>query len=122
MSDDVSAEIIKNTQKALGKYVKKPQLTEKLLKKPPFKFLHDVITTVIKETGFLKGLYNEVEMQSDNVKEKDMKIAYLTKLIEAVSKCITLLLTLCIHIIFLKSYYFIRSYITTYIYFYIVLV
>lgn len=86
MSDDVSPELIKSTQKILGKYVKKPQLTEKLLKKPPFKFLHDVISCVVRDTGFLKGLYTDVEMQADNVKDKEAKIQYLTKLIEAVSK------------------------------------
>ncbi|CAG9857542.1 unnamed protein product [Phyllotreta striolata] len=83
MSDEVSQETIKKTQKTLGKYVKKPQLTDKLLKKPPFRFLHDVIRTVIKETGFLRGLYTEEELVSDNVKDKDAKIAFLNKLIEA---------------------------------------
>lgn len=37
---------IKRTQEALGKFVKKPPLTEKLLRKPPFKFIHDVIKVV----------------------------------------------------------------------------
>jgi hypothetical protein len=39
-------EIIRKTQESLGKFVKKPPLTEKLLKKPPFKFIHDVIKVV----------------------------------------------------------------------------
>lgn len=43
---NVDAEIIRRTQEALGKYVKKPPLTEKLLRKPPFKFIHDVIKVV----------------------------------------------------------------------------
>lgn len=42
----VSAEVIKKTQSTLGKYVKKPPLNDKLLKKPPFRFLHDVINVV----------------------------------------------------------------------------
>lgn len=83
---DVGPEIIVRTQKTLGKYVKKPVLTEKLLKKPPFRFLHDVIKAVIKETGFLEGLFTESELDSDNVKEKEAKVAFLTKLIDAVSK------------------------------------
>ena len=59
---------VKKTQESLGKYVKKPPLTDKLLNKPPFRFLHDVISAVIRETGFFHGLYNEVENKSENVK------------------------------------------------------
>lgn len=43
---EISPAIIKKTQDTLGKFVKKPALAEKLLKKPPFKFLHDVINAV----------------------------------------------------------------------------
>jgi hypothetical protein len=42
-------EVIKKTQELLGKFVKKPPLTEKLLKKPPFKFIHDVVKVVSVE-------------------------------------------------------------------------
>lgn len=86
MSEDVKADIIKNTQDSLGKFIKKPALTEKLLKKPPFRFLHDIVTTTIRETGFLTGLYSEPEMHSDNIKDREMKIAFLQKLIDCVSK------------------------------------
>lgn len=85
MTDDVSAEVIKKTQETLGKYIKKPPLTEKLLKKPPFRFLHDIVTNVIHDTGFLNGLYNENEMSSENIKDRDAKIAFLEKLINALS-------------------------------------
>ena len=41
-------EAIKNTQNSLGKIVKKPPLRDKELTRPPFRFLHDVISAVIK--------------------------------------------------------------------------
>ena len=60
--------VIKKTQDTLGKVIKKPPLTEKLLNKPPFRFLHDVITEVIKNTSVLKGLFKSDELNSENVK------------------------------------------------------
>ncbi|XP_011863655.1 PREDICTED: TRAF3-interacting protein 1 [Vollenhovia emeryi] len=84
MTDEVRAEVIKKTQDLLGKYFKKPPLTEKLLRKPPFRFLHDIITAIIKETGFLEGLFSEEELNSDNIKDKEAKLAFLTKLIDVV--------------------------------------
>lgn len=86
MSEEVKPDVIQQTQKILGKHVKKPQLTEKLLRKPPFRFLHDVVRIVIQETGFLKGLFSAEELVSDNVKEREKKVAFLNKLIEATSK------------------------------------
>lgn len=88
MSNEIGTDVIQKTQTMLGKIIKKPPLTDKLLMKPPFRFLHDVIKAVIKETGFLKGLFTESELNSDNVKEKEAKVAFLNKLITAVSKYI----------------------------------
>ncbi|EGI58883.1 PREDICTED: TRAF3-interacting protein 1 isoform X1 [Acromyrmex echinatior] len=84
MTDEVRPEVIKKTQNVLGKYFKKPPLTEKLLRKPPFRFLHDIITAIIKETNFLEGLFSEEELNSDNIKDKEAKLTFLTKLIDVV--------------------------------------
>lgn len=43
---NVDSEVIKKTQEMLGKFIKKPPLTEKLLRKPPFKFILDIVKTV----------------------------------------------------------------------------
>ncbi|XP_046580132.1 TRAF3-interacting protein 1-like isoform X5 [Haliotis rubra] len=76
--------IAKKTQSTLGKVISKPPLTDKLLGKPPFRFLHDVTTSVIKTTGFMKGLFTDFELNSENVKEKDNKVAFLQKSIDMV--------------------------------------
>ncbi|XP_036396770.1 TRAF3-interacting protein 1-like [Megalops cyprinoides] len=77
--------VAKKTQDTLGKVIKKPPLTEKLLSKPPFRYLHDIFSEVIRTTGFMKGLYTEAELKSDNVKDKDAKIAFLQKAIDVVT-------------------------------------
>uniref|UniRef100_A0A4W4FN28 TRAF3-interacting protein 1 n=1 Tax=Electrophorus electricus TaxID=8005 RepID=A0A4W4FN28_ELEEL len=80
----MNASVAKKTQETLGKVIKKPPLTEKLLSKPPFRYLHDILSEVIRTTGFMKGLYGEAEMKSENVKDKDSKIAFLQKAIDVV--------------------------------------
>ncbi|XP_014640942.1 PREDICTED: TRAF3-interacting protein 1 isoform X2 [Ceratotherium simum simum] len=80
----MNAAVVKRTQEALGKVIRRPPLTEKLLCKPPFRYLHDIITEVIRMTGFMKGLYTDTEMKSDNVKDKDAKISFLQKAIDVV--------------------------------------
>ncbi|KAL1771143.1 TRAF3-interacting protein 1 isoform X2 [Sigmodon hispidus] len=80
----MNAAVVRRTQEALGKVIRRPPLTEKLLNKPPFRYLHDIITEVIRITGFMKGLYTDAEMKSDNVKEKDAKISFLQKAIDVV--------------------------------------
>ncbi|XP_032494161.1 TRAF3-interacting protein 1 isoform X1 [Phocoena sinus] len=80
----MNAAVVKRTQEALGKVIRRPPLTEKLLNKPPFRYLHDIITEVIRMTGFMKGLYTDAEMKSDSVKDKDTKISFLQKAIDVV--------------------------------------
>ncbi|KAM9009826.1 TRAF3-interacting protein 1 isoform 1-T1 [Ara ararauna] len=76
--------VLRRTQESLGRVIRKPPLTDRLLSKPPFRYLHDVITEVIRVTGFMKGLYTDFELKSDNVKDKDAKISFLQKAIDAV--------------------------------------
>ena len=45
---DVDPKVIKKTQDTLGKIINKPPLTDKLLTKPPFRFLHDIFASVSK--------------------------------------------------------------------------
>ncbi|KAL0869069.1 hypothetical protein ABMA27_007384 [Loxostege sticticalis] len=84
MEKELDPVVIKATQTSLGKYVKRPPLTEKLLKKPPFRFLHDIVTSVLKTTGFFEGLFEEEELISENVKDRENKIVFLNKVITVV--------------------------------------
>ncbi|XP_066956424.1 TRAF3-interacting protein 1 isoform X2 [Macrobrachium rosenbergii] len=85
MTAAVDPAILKKTQEELGKYVKKPPLTDKLLSKPPFRFLHDIVNAVITGTGFLDGLFTDDELSSQNIKDKEAKVAFLQKCIDATS-------------------------------------
>ncbi|XP_077304330.1 TRAF3-interacting protein 1 isoform X2 [Lithobates pipiens] len=80
----MEAAVIRRTQDTLGKVIRKPPLTDKLLGKPPFRYLHDILSEVIRTAGFFKGLYTESELKSENVKEKDSKISFLQKAIDVV--------------------------------------
>ena len=64
--------------------IPKPKMTAKLLEKPPFRYLHDIFTAVMAETGFAQGLYEEAELDSKQVNERDQKIQFLAKMIALV--------------------------------------
>nr|CCA18303.1 TRAF3interacting protein putative [Albugo laibachii Nc14]CCA18424.1 TRAF3interacting protein putative [Albugo laibachii Nc14] len=77
--------LIANTQELLQPVIAKPKLTEKLLAKPPFRFLHDIFTAVIQTTEFAKGLYSDFDLDSANIKEKNQKLTFLDKMLLCVS-------------------------------------
>jgi TRAF3-interacting protein 1 len=72
------------TRALLEPIINRPKLLDKLLSKPPFRFLHDVISEVIQRTSFASGLYNEVESDSAQVTDKTAKVEYLAKMIKLV--------------------------------------
>ena len=81
-SATINPDIIKRTKGSLGALITKPALTDKLLSKPPFRFLHDILTEILRNTGFLHGLFTEEEMNSEKVKDKDRKVLFLQKVID----------------------------------------
>ncbi|KAF7262628.1 hypothetical protein EG68_00111 [Paragonimus skrjabini miyazakii] len=82
---EVDPRIIKRTQETLGRIIKKPTLTDKLLSRPPFRFIHDICTAFIRSTGLMKGLFRPEELNADNVRDKDSKLAFLQKLVDYLS-------------------------------------
>ncbi|XP_020811913.1 TRAF3-interacting protein 1 [Drosophila serrata] len=84
MSDKDLDAIIQVTQQVMGKFIKKPPLTEKLLRKPPFRFLMDVFNNFIKQTGKLDGLYTSEEQQFENITTREDKLRFLQKMIDVV--------------------------------------
>ncbi|KAL3316822.1 TRAF3-interacting protein 1 [Cichlidogyrus casuarinus] len=82
---EIGMEIVKKTQTTMGSLIKKPPLTEKLLLRPPLRFLHDICTSFMKVTGLLVGLYTDEELNPDAMKDKDKKLNFLNKLIDYVT-------------------------------------
>ncbi len=72
------------TQQLLGDLISKPKLSEKLLAKPPFRFLHDIVMEVLRVTGFGTGLYAPAEMDSAAISDKAQKLLFLDKIIRLV--------------------------------------
>ena len=79
--------LIETTKQRVGGIIQKPKMQDKLLQKPPFRFLYDTISAIITGTGFGNGLYTEDELDSSKVSEKQQKITYLEKMINLVGIC-----------------------------------
>ncbi len=73
-ADGGDADFMARTQRMLGALITKPSLTERFLKKPPFRYLHDITTAVIRNTGFAATLFPPAEMQSENVKDTKLVV------------------------------------------------
>lgn len=83
------------TAQMFGSLFEKPKMSERLLSKPPFKYIFDIIaeTTKVekynsfryiifcKVTGFAKSLLKGEETDAGYYSEKDRKIEYLKKFI-----------------------------------------
>ena len=57
-------------------------MTQKLLTKPPFRYLHDIFTATSAATNFGAGLLVGGEVDAKSITEKQAKINLLVKLIQ----------------------------------------
>lgn len=56
-------------------------MSEKLLNKPPFRYLHDIYTATMNKTGFGAGLFEGPDLNSKSFEDKESKLGFLVKLI-----------------------------------------
>ena len=66
----------------------KPKMSEKLLNKPPFRYLHDIFTATMGKTNFGQGLFEGDDLNSKSFEDKDSKLAFLVKIITLVEMVI----------------------------------
>lgn len=58
-----------------------PVLTEKLLQRPPFRFIHDIVSSIDRRFMAYNHLFTAEELDVATLDNKEKKIAYLDKLI-----------------------------------------
>ena len=61
-------DLISQTQQDFENLITKPKLTEKLLSRPPFRFIHDIVTNTLQSTGFPDGLFQGPELDAKSIK------------------------------------------------------
>lgn len=79
---------IAETQSVLGPLFTKPSLTEKYLSRPPFRFIHDIVTSTLRETGFPSNFFSTEELEPSTLDDKNKKVAFLEKLITLLNICV----------------------------------
>ena len=80
--------LIAEASSLVGDIISKPKMSPKYLGKPPFRFLHDTISGIIKTTGFAEDLYTAEECDSSTISEKESKMSYLQKIFTCVGICL----------------------------------
>ncbi|CAD7929136.1 unnamed protein product [Amoebophrya sp. A25] len=71
------------TQQLIGSLITKPKMSEKYLRKPPFRFLHDIVMEVVRVSGFAANLFTDAEQDAASMSDKNSKIDFLSKIISA---------------------------------------
>lgn len=78
---------IEEAMRVLQPMFARPKLRSRLLSKPPFRFIHDIVIAIVQATKFPASIiFTDVELDSSTFKKnKEVKIAFLEKLITFVN-------------------------------------
>lgn len=80
-------DLVAQTKASVSALISKPKMAEKLLSRPPFRFLHDLLSAVVNTTGYGEGLMSGDELDSSAITDKQGKINYLEKWFTFVGIC-----------------------------------
>ena len=82
---DTPEDFTQTTQRLLGSLITKPSLKPNLLQKPPFRFLHDIVTSLIASTANYPAEYFSAE-ESDSaaLDSSEKKMGWLKRLVDVV--------------------------------------
>lgn len=80
-------DLIQLAQSRISAIISRPKMTDKLLAKPPFRFLQDTVSAITAQTGFAQGLYDDGELDFAAIAEKNAKMSYLDKIFNLVGIC-----------------------------------
>eukprot|EP00966_Prymnesium_polylepis_P159186 3678978-Prymnesium_polylepis.1 len=73
------------TQQTLGRLIASPPLTTQLLERPPFRFLHEILTEVARATEFGAGT---LDTDLAQLQSRGAKFEYVSDAIELVSNAL----------------------------------
>ncbi|KAF4710784.1 hypothetical protein FOZ62_002089 [Perkinsus olseni] len=72
------SQLVAQSQRKLGGLITRPKLTDKLLSRPPVKFLYDIVSEVSVVTGFGAEIVKEVS--SEELSRREAKLKFITLL------------------------------------------
>lgn len=78
------AQFWEKTVAVYGGFVEYPQLTEKYLRRPPFKYLFQIFLTLNSKTGFAREAFKEADLNPDFYDTPEKKMAFLKQIIKMV--------------------------------------
>ena len=77
-------EFWEKTIQIFNNYIDYPQLTEKYLKRPPFKYIFQIFLTLNTKTNFSEDQFKEEELNPDFYETPEKKMAFLKQIIKIV--------------------------------------